>query len=100
MVTSIKTLGVSYEIVESVESLNKCFEGHSGFFDGVIAPSNAPPETLSTIGENPYVKLRDLPIFVYGNTSAIQRRLVAPSRVTLGYRGVMRDQLASWIKQL
>lgn len=94
----LNALGIRYEIVESAETLSKQFTGHNGIFDGVIARSNPAPGELRTIGQNPYVQLRELPIFVYGNRLPAKQQFahVTAERVTCVYRRNLRDELSAW----
>jgi hypothetical protein len=102
LISHLHSLEMRYEIVESAETLSAAFTGHNGIFDGVIARNNPAPGEIRTIGQNPYVQLRELPIFVYGNRLAAKQQFehVTAKGVTCAYRGNLRDELKKWTQQL
>ncbi len=98
----LRKLEISYEIVESGADLTKKFSGHRGFFDGVIAPINPKPGILRQIGENTYVKLRELPIFAYGNriTTKSQFDHVTSAQIKCFYKVGLGKSLKQWLQHL
>ncbi len=102
MLKYLEGLKIPHEVVKSAADLDDYFENHKGFFHGIIAPNNAEPQKLRKIGEHRIIKLRELPIVVFGSALAVKRRLSASNstRIKLAYRGSMRAKLKAWYNGL
>jgi hypothetical protein len=98
----LNELGLSYEIVKSADKLSDTFRRHDGFFDGVIAPNNPPAGVLREIGQNWFVKERELPIFAYGSRITCKERFafVTADAITTYYRGNLLEALQEWVKAI